>query len=650
MTIAEILTFIDTGFVALPEFQRGYVWNRAQVRGLFDSLYRRHPVGGLLVWTTESESAQHRGEGKLAAGVVKLLLDGQQRITSIYGVVRGRAPEFFDGDAQAFTGLHFHLENEVFEFYQPIKMKDDSLWIDVTKIMAGGDDGVADLIARLAQDPKVGPRFATYVQRITKLQGILNIDLYAENITGKDKTLDTVVEIFNRVNSGGTKLSKGDLALAKISAEWPAARDRMKAALNVWNDAGYRFGKDWLLRSMNTILTGKAKFSFLHGLSATEVESGLDRAVKHTNMALNLIALRLGLDHDPAFFGTYGVPVMVRYLDQEKESLDAKERDKLLFWFAQVGMWGRFSASTETAIDKCLASLEGPKEGLDALIDELRLWRGSLQVQPDHFNSWSIGARFYPVLYMLTRMGRAVDWGMGLPLQVGMLGKMARLERHHIFAKSQLYDYGYTRPEVNALANFSFQTKGTNLKLSNRLPVDYFPDVESDYPGALESQWIPMDPELWKIEHYMEFLKARRRLLAEEANRCFETLLPGSTQPHEEAADLQRMPAPIGEISSEAEEQELEDLNGWMQSQGLPRGRMSYVYADPETGEQKALFDLAWPQGVQSGLTDPVAVLLNESAPVLNIASRAGFRFFTSATDFRDYINHEILKTPTLTA
>ena len=77
MKISTILDHIDIGHMALPEFQRGYVWNRDQVRGLFDSLYKRHPVGGLLVWATESQTATHRGDGQLAAGVVKLLLDGQ---------------------------------------------------------------------------------------------------------------------------------------------------------------------------------------------------------------------------------------------------------------------------------------------------------------------------------------------------------------------------------------------------------------------------------------------------------------------------------------------------------------------------------------------------------------------------------------------
>ena len=121
--------------MALPEFQRGYVWNRDQVRGLMYSLYRKHPVGSLLVWVTKTDNAKARGDQSLAAGTVKLLLDGQQRITSLYGIVRGRPPKFFDGNAQAFTGLYFNLEDETFEFYLPTKMKGDPRWLNVTEVM-----------------------------------------------------------------------------------------------------------------------------------------------------------------------------------------------------------------------------------------------------------------------------------------------------------------------------------------------------------------------------------------------------------------------------------------------------------------------------------------------------------------------------------
>jgi len=644
MKISTILDHIDSGHMALPEFQRGYVWNRDQVRGLFDSLYRRHPVGGLLVWATESKTADHRGDGPLAAGVVKLLLDGQQRMTSLYGVVRGQAPKFFDGHAQAFTGLRFHLEAETFAFYQPLKMHGDPLWIDVTELMQKGTVGLGEFVTRLTAVPELAAKVGVYVGRLSGLLGIIEVDLHIEEVTGPDKTLDVVVDIFNRVNSGGTKLSKGDLALAKICADWPEARDTMKAKLKEWSKADFHFNLDWLLRSVNTALTGEAKFQFLHDKSAEEIQDGLKRATRHVDTSLNLISGRLGLDHDQVFFGRYGVPVMVRYLDQRSGPMNESERDKLLFWFVQAGMWGRFSGSTESFIDQDLAALEGEDGGLDKLLEQLRLWHGGLRAEPGHFTGWSLGARFYPVLYLLTRMGDSRDWGTGIPLKANLLGKMSRLEVHHIFPKAQLYKRKYKRPEVNALANFCFLTKDTNLTISDRLPEEYFPKVEKDHPGALASQWIPTDPALWKIENFREFLEARKALLAAELNRRMEELLHGDDRwlagP---PAIVPSVTVIAGGITSEEEEEHLEAINDWMEQQGLSRGTLAYDFADANTGEQKAVFDLAWPNGIQEELSQPVAVLLNESTETIAIASQAGYRCFASSDEFRRYVTIDIL-------
>ena len=643
MKISTVLDFIDSGDIALPEFQRGYVWNRDQVRGLFDSLYRRHPVGGLLVWVTEAKTADRRGDGPVAAGSVKLLLDGQQRMTSLYGTVRGKAPKFFDGNPQTFTGLRFHLDDETFAFYQPIKMRDDPVWIDVTALMVSGQAGHEALIISLAEHPDIGAKAVRYSARIARLLGILDIDLYVEEVTGAEKSLDVVVDIFNRVNSGGTKLSKGDLALAKICAEWPEARSEMKAKLKDWAAAGYHFNLDWLLRSVNTVLTGEARFSYLHGKGAPDIQNGLARACTQIDTSLNLIAGRLGLDHDRVLFGRFGVPVMVRYLDRRVGPMDAEERDKLLFWFVQAGMWGRFSGSTETYIDQDLAALEGPEGGLDALIEQLRLWHGGLRVEAGHFDGWSLGARFYPVLYMLSRMGEAKDWGTGLALKADMLGRMHRLEVHHIFPKSRLYRADYGRAEVNAVANFCFLTKDTNLAINDRLPETYFEEVEKAHPGALASQWIPMDRALWRIERYRDFLEVRKALLAAETNRRFADLLHGDPKWLATPAIAEPAPTPLGGITSEAEEAELESVNDWLEARDLPRGHLAFDHADEATGAQKAVFDLAWPEGLQPGLTGPVAVLLNETAQVLAIASAAGYRCFTSAAEFRGYVESEIL-------
>jgi hypothetical protein len=647
MKISTILDHIDSGHMALPEFQRGYVWNREQVRGLFDSLYRRHPVGGLLVWATESATATHRGEGQLASGVVKLILDGQQRMTTLYGVVRGKPPEFFDGNAKAFTGLQFHLEQEIFEFYQPVKMRDDSLWIDVTELLKKGTVGLGEFVTRITANPDQASRVGDYVARLSKLLGVVDVDLHVEEVTGAEKTLDVVVDIFNRVNSGGTKLSKGDLALAKICAEWPDGRDAMKQKLKEWGASGFNFDLDWLLRSMNTVLTGEAKFLHLHEKSAVEVQGALTRATKHIDTCLNMVANRLGLDHDQVFFGRFGIPVMVRYLDMSqvtrRGSMDEKERDKLLFWFVQAAMWGRMSGSTESFIDKDLEALEGPDGGLDKLLDQLRLWHGGLRAEAGHFTGWSLGARFYPVLYMLTRMGEARDWGTGLPLKAHLLGRMSKLEVHHVFPKSQLYKRNYRKAEVNALGNFCFLTKDTNLDISNRLPEVYFREVEAAHPGALASQWIPTDPLLWKMENYRDFLEARREMLAAELNRRMESLLHGDTRWLAGSPQAQVVTVPPTATSEEDEERDLQAINEWMISLSLPAGVLSYSLSDDDTGAQRAVLDLAWPDGIQRELSTPVAVLLNEPAELLTIANQAGFKYFVTVESFREYVETEIL-------
>src|SRR4051812_47640388 len=257
------------------------------------SLYHRHPVGGLLVWVTQTESTATRGNGTATFGTVQLLLDGQQRITSLYGIMRGRPPQFFEGNAQAFTGLYFDVEGESFEFYAPLKMSDSPLWVNVTQLMQPA--GIGEFLQPIMADPVLAPKLTTYLNRLAAVAAIKDIDLHIEEVTGEDKTVDVVVDIFNQVNSGGTKLSKGDLALAKICAAWPEARDEMKKRLEKWRRAGFQFKLDWLLRTVNAVLTGEALFAALKDVDTPTFRQGLLRAEKAVDVLLNLIASRLGL-------------------------------------------------------------------------------------------------------------------------------------------------------------------------------------------------------------------------------------------------------------------------------------------------------------------------------------------------------------------
>lgn len=643
MKISTVLDQIDIGSIALPEFQRGYVWNREQVRGLMASLYRRHPVGSLLVWLTKTESAQARGDGQLAAGSVRLLLDGQQRITSLYGIIRGRPPEFFDGNANRFTGLYFNLADETFEFYGPVKMKDDPHWISVTDLM---QEGVGSFITRIHANEELRPNLESHIKRITAIEGIKEVDLHVEEVTGEDKTVDVVVDIFNTVNSGGTKLSKGDLALAKMCAQWPEAREQMKVRLDKWRQAGFDFRLEWFLRCINTILTGEAMFSALEDVDTPRFQEGLQQAEKTVDSILNMVSSRLGLDHDRVLGSRYSFPLMGRYLMQRGGHLhDYRERDRLLYWYIHTFLWGRYAGSTETVLNRDLALIEETEGGLDRLIQELRQVRGDLRLQANDFWGWSRGARFYPLLYMLTRVSHARDWGTGLELSQHLLGHMNLLELHHIFPKRRLYEAGYSRPEVNALANFTFLTKETNLLVRDRAPAEYLEEYVAKHPGAVESHWIPMDRELWQVENYLDFLAARRELLAEAANTFLESLLGGEVPEVPAAPSILEREAPVmvGGVDSEEEEQLVLSCNEWVREQGLPAGEYLYELADPETGSLLAIVDLAWPDGLQEGYSQPVALLIAEDPEVERVVNSAGYRFFSDTEAFRRYVEREIL-------
>lgn len=643
MNITTILDQIDLGSIALPEFQRGYVWNRDQVRGLMNSLYRRHPIGSLLVWQTKTEQAidYARGDGKLSTGTVKLLLDGQQRITSFYGIVRGRPPQFFDGNVQAFTGLYFNLEDEIFEFYAPVKMKDNPLWVNVTELM---QQGVGVFIGHLLKIPELSLNLTTYINALNKLEGIKNINLHIEEVTGEDKTVDVVVEIFNTVNSGGTKLSKGDLALAKVCAQWPDARSELKARLAKWNKAGFDFRLEWLLRCINAVITGEAMFSALKDVKTATFQDGLYKAEKAIDTLLNLISGRLGLDHNRVLGGIYAFPLMVRYLVARGGHLrDHTERDKLLYWYVHTLLWGRYAGSTESVLAQDLHVLESEDNPLDQLIANLRQNRGDLEIKAIDFQGWGMGARFYPLVYMLTRVHQAQDWDSGIELSKHLLGKHCYLQVHHIFPKSLLSKAGYPKSEVNAIANLTFLTQETNLKVSNRHPSEYFEAFEQTQPGAIATHWIPMERSLWQIENYRDFLTARRELLAQAANKFLNSLLTGDI-PEPKATDsiLEEEAESSTAVVPLAEERVLEECNVWVQEQGLPIGEWMYEIAD-STGTVSTVLDLAWPNGLQSGKSQPVALIIDADPEIEEAANRLGYRYFTDIDRFKSYVIQEVL-------
>lgn len=387
-------------------------------------------------------------------------------------------------------------------------------------------------------------------------------------------------------------------------------------------------------------------FSALDGASTTAVQQGLKDVTKYLDGWLNIVSGRLGLDHDRVLSSKFALLVLARFthLNGGKPPT-AAERDRLLYRFIHTGMWGRFAGSTETVLNQDLHAVEN--HGIDGLIENLKTMRGDLTVRPNDFAGNSLGARFYPVLYLMTRTMSAQDWGDGTPLSAHMLGKLSGLQVHHIFPKAQLYKAKYPRGEVNAVANFCFLTQGTNLNITSKPPAAYMPGIAAQQPGALESQWIPMDPELWKIENYPAFLEARRELLATAANSYLNRLLTGPAAAAEAGAvavEWSRTEATgaapsIDESDAEVRTGEVQDLIRWLIEQGYSEPQTDVEVVDPDTGRVLAVAEAFWENGLQEGIGQPIVLELDADVLDEDGMQALGYTVFTSCSSLREYVS-----------
>ncbi len=443
------------------------------------------------------------------------------------------------------------------------------------------------------------------------------------------------MDIFNRVNSGGTELSKGDLALAKLCAQWPNARQVMRDHLLRWKEAGYAFSLDWLLRNATAVATGRSIFTSLDTVSAHHFSDALDRSAQYVGNFLDAVSGRLGLDHDRVLMGRGAIPVVSRLLHLTGGRFtDARQRDRTLFWYVHAGLWGRFASSTETALAQDYEVLE--RAGIDGLVGSLERWRRSLDIRPHDFEGSTRGSRFYPLLYMLTRVKGARDVGSGLQLRAEMLGHLTSLQVHHIFPKALLYRAGFERTDVNAIANFCFLTQQTNLAVGTRRPEDYFAEAEAKHPGVLISQWIPDDPALWRVERYWDFLAARRELLADAAQSFLAELRDGAVLAST-ATDLRPVRVVVDD-TDDVRATQVKALVEELVRLGCTEPGLDSEIADPSTGNQLAVAEAYWADGLQPGQGRPVVLELDPESADLPRMEELGYEVFTSVDALRGYV------------
>jgi len=426
------------------------------------------------------------------------------------------------------------------------------------------------------------------------------------------------------------------LALAKQCAHWPEARAAMRAHLDRWEKEGYSFSLDWLLRNTTAVATGRAEFSYLDNVPVTGFQKSLESSARYISQFLDITSGRLGLDHNRVLMGRYAFPVICRLLHQSGgQFADFTETDRVLYWYIHSALWGRFAGSTESVLNQDYDT--AGRLGIGGLISSLERWRGgNLTIDGQDFEGFGQGSRFYPLLYLLIRVQGTQDFGSGLPLHSHLLGHLTSLQIHHIFPKAVLYEAGYGRSQVNAVANFCFLTQETNLKIGKRRPEDYFSEVEDRHPGALASQWIPPDRSLWQIDHYSDFLAARRQLLAEAANDFLGRLRAGNVPP---ARPVKRQAVVVDEIEDlDARTEQVMALVTELTELGCADPAIDCEVPDPATGEVLAVAEACWPEGLQPGQGDPVLLELDPEEADLARLKELGYEVFTSIDSLRGYV------------
>lgn len=544
-SIAELLRQIRRNEILLPEFQRGYVWNSDQVRGLAQSLYRKHPTGHLLVWKTYKPSPV-RGAAATSDGHSLLLLDGQQRLTSLYVLFEGEAPPFYEGE-ELFFNLWFNLQTEEFRFWQKTIMEKNPAWMNVHEFLKQGLDSLLEGLDGMQEEKR--EVFQKNLARLSKLNRIREYTYTVDQLSGEEFTVDEVVDIFNRVNRAGTPLTKADLALAHICTIWPEARDELRRFSTEM--AGHGFGVDmnFLVRCLAGVAAGSVLLegAFYH-LEAGELQRAwkvLRSSFEHVVNILRHDAFIDGLGDLPTVYVLVPMTVYLARNDCAFPTDVIKRR--FVRWMYLAGLWSRYSGATDTKLQQDVSLVTGrdrdPTPELEANI--LRE-RGRLTMEASDLTGASIQTAFAKFSYVLARSREARDWFSGIRLYDKAVGKSNGLESHHIFPKAVLRSAGYEASDdkqvINELANRAYLTQKANRKISSIPPAEYLPDVEDNQPGALRAQCVPMDRGLWTPDRYPDFLAARRQLLAQVMNEFISSWAPEeSTEEVDEAAVRRRI-------------------------------------------------------------------------------------------------------------
>lgn len=532
MKISELIFAIKIREIVLPEFQREYVWNKEQAKKLFSSLVKDYPVGSLLFWKTDNPPELKNISTSKQSNTYQIILDGQQRLTTLYMLITGDIPPYYTKD-DILTDprdLYFNIDTGDFQYFQASIMVNDPLWVKVIDCFNPDKNIDVFKIAQTFPEKDIFQFANKLLNNLTKIKGILNKELPMQLVPAT-ADLEDSIDIFDLVNSQGTKLTDAELALTHVVGKWPQARRVIKEKMEFLEKQNFHFNLTFMTRSLTTVVAQRALYEAIHSEPKEKLIKGYNTLSKILDYIVSILPTR-GFIHSTYDLNTTNVLVpIIAYLSQHNGKFpDEKNLNRALHFIYVALAWARYSGQTDQKLEFDVSIMFRENNPWEKLVDALIDQRGRIDVKPNDLEGRTASHPLYLITYILSKSQGAVDWFNGIPL-TGKQAGTYYVHSHHIFPSSILYANGFDaenhlhRKVVNEIANRAFLTADSNIGLSNILPEVYLPEIEEKYPGALTKQFIPIQPELWKVERYADFLEARRHLIALKMNEYLKSLI-----------------------------------------------------------------------------------------------------------------------------
>jgi hypothetical protein len=562
--IGTLVDMYKRGELRLPEIQRHYVWRATRVRDLLDSLYRGYPSGSILMWETDEPVPTRDfaiAQETTAFAGRKLLLDGQQRLTSLTAVlggelvqVRGRKrpidilfnldhPDGSPADDTEVTSDEdspVAADDELEDDVDGADEGDDNEqglleklnrrtfvvasknlaslpnWVSVTQVFS--TEGDAQLLKKAGITSFDDVRFQRYSDRLKKLRAIKDYT-YVVHVLERSMSYEEVTEIFVRVNSLGAKLKSSDLALAQMTSRWPNLLKELEVFQEECEKSYFTIDLGHLVRAIVVFATQQCLFRSVASTPVDRLKEGWAQAQEGLRFAINFLRSNAGIEDESLLSSPMFLHVLAAVSRAKDNKLTADEQHQLLHWLLVANSRGRYSrGSTESLLNEDLAIIFR-SGNVAALMEPVRRQFGRLHVEPGDLAGRGVGSPLFSLAYLALKAQGAKDWYSGLGLSLTHQGKLHFIQWHHVIPKSLLKERGYEPGEINEIANMAFITGQTNRRISNKEAVNYLREVVAKQgEAALQSQCVPVDEALWNTERYRDFLAMRRQALADRMN------------------------------------------------------------------------------------------------------------------------------------